>query len=94
MLRDDMLQRPLVFHTFALAVILTLLGGAPSVTMQQMLRRGANQPQIDMAGYAPNDHHLSVWRRLSDMLGPWQTALSPTWAELPEDSGHFSWALR
>ncbi|HEV2990143.1 MAG TPA: hypothetical protein VG759_16995 [Candidatus Angelobacter sp.] len=51
MLRDLILRRPLVFHTFALAVILTLLGGAASVTMQQMLRRGANEPQIDMADY-------------------------------------------
>jgi hypothetical protein len=51
MLRDQVLQRPLVFHTFALAVILTLLGGAASVTMQQMLRHGANQPQIDMADW-------------------------------------------
>jgi hypothetical protein len=51
MLRDQVLRRPIVFHTFALAVILTLLGGAASVTMQQMLRRGANEPQIDMANY-------------------------------------------
>lgn len=51
MLRNQLLQRPLVFHTLALAVILTLLGGAASVTMQQMLRRGANQPQLDMVDW-------------------------------------------
>lgn len=51
MLRDQLSQRPLVFHTLALAVILTLLGGAASITMQQMLRRGANQPQIDMVDW-------------------------------------------
>lgn len=51
MLRNQLLQRPLVFHTLALTVILTLLGGAASITMQQMLRRGANQPQIDMVNW-------------------------------------------
>ncbi len=51
MLRDQLFQRPVVFHTLALAVILTVLGGAASITMQQMLRRGANQPQIDMVDW-------------------------------------------
>jgi hypothetical protein len=41
----------LVFHTLALVAFLTLLGGAASLTVQQMLRHGANQPQIDMADF-------------------------------------------
>ncbi|MBZ5504968.1 MAG: hypothetical protein LAO78_05705 [Acidobacteriia bacterium] len=51
MTRDLIFKTPVVFHTAALALVLTLLGGAAAVTMQQMLRRGANQPQIDMADW-------------------------------------------
>lgn len=49
MMRDFVFKAPIAFHTAALALVLTLLGGATAITMQQMLRRGANQPQIDMA---------------------------------------------
>jgi hypothetical protein len=49
MMRDFVFKAPIAFHTAALALVLTLLGGAAAITMQQMLRRGANQPQIDMA---------------------------------------------
>jgi len=49
MTRDLIFKTPIAFHTAALALVLTLLGGVAAVTMQQMLRRGANQPQIDMA---------------------------------------------
>jgi hypothetical protein len=49
MMRDFILKAPIAFHTTVLALLLTLLGGAGAITMQQMLRRGANQPQIDMA---------------------------------------------
>ncbi|HZU32087.1 MAG TPA: hypothetical protein VFB79_13300 [Candidatus Angelobacter sp.] len=49
MLREHTLQKPVAFYTATLAVILTILGGAAAITMQQMLRGGANQPQIDMA---------------------------------------------
>ncbi len=49
MLRDFVFKAPIAFHTAALALALTLLGGAAAITMQQMLRRGGNQPQIDMA---------------------------------------------
>lgn len=48
MARDQFVQAPLVFHTLALVAILTLLGGAAALTMHNMLRGGANQPQIDM----------------------------------------------
>ena len=48
MLRDHVFRQPLVFHTLALLGILTLLGGGASLTIDQMMRRGANQPQIDM----------------------------------------------
>src|SRR5260370_1566745 len=49
MLRESALKRPVFLYTLALAVVLTLLGGATAITMQQMLRRGADQPQIEMA---------------------------------------------
>lgn len=48
-MRDFVFKAPIAFHTAALALVLTLLGSAAAITMQQMLRRGANQPQIDMA---------------------------------------------
>jgi hypothetical protein len=48
-MRDFIFKAPIAIHTAVLAVVLTLLGGAAAITMQQMLRRGANQPQIDMA---------------------------------------------
>jgi hypothetical protein len=51
MLRDASLGRPLLFHTLALAFMLTVIGFVAAVTMQQMLRRGANQPQLDMASW-------------------------------------------
>jgi hypothetical protein len=51
MVRDSFLRSPLAFHTLALAAILTVIGGVASFTIAQMLRGGANQPQIDMANY-------------------------------------------
>jgi len=50
-LRTEVLKQPILFHALSLGLILTLLGGVAAVTMQQMLRRGANQPQIDMVNY-------------------------------------------
>jgi len=49
MVRDFVFKAPIAFHTVTLALVLTVLGAAAAITMQQMLRRGANQPQIDMA---------------------------------------------
>jgi hypothetical protein len=49
MLRESALKRPVFLYTLALAAVLTLLGGGAAITMQQMLRRGADQPQIEMA---------------------------------------------
>jgi hypothetical protein len=51
MLREQVLKRPIFFHAFALAAILTMLGAGAALTMQQMLRRGANQPQAEMADF-------------------------------------------
>lgn len=51
MVQGSCVQRPLAYYTFALAAIFTLLGGGASLTIDQMLRRGANQPQIDMAAW-------------------------------------------
>ena len=51
MLRNRVFQHPIAFYTVTLAVVLTLAGGVVAVTMQQMLRRGADQPQVDMADW-------------------------------------------
>ena len=51
MIRDEALARPIFFHALTLGLILTLMGGAAAATFQQMLRRGANQPQIQMATF-------------------------------------------
>jgi hypothetical protein len=51
MLREQVLKQPIFFHALCLGLILTFLGGTAAVTFQQMLRRGANQPQIEMAKY-------------------------------------------
>jgi hypothetical protein len=49
MTRDKAFRRPILFHAVLLGFVLTLMGGAAAVTMQQMLRRGADHPQIEMA---------------------------------------------
>lgn len=49
MTRDQAMRRPVFFHAVTLGLILTLWGGAAAITMQQMLRRGANHPQVEMA---------------------------------------------
>lgn len=51
MLRRQLLARPIFFHSLILGIVLTLLGGAASLTFQQMLRRGADQPQLQMASF-------------------------------------------
>ncbi|HEU4413535.1 MAG TPA: hypothetical protein VFT65_02035 [Candidatus Angelobacter sp.] len=48
MLRHQASQRSITLYTMALAAVITVMGLAAAVTMQQMLRRGADQPQIDM----------------------------------------------
>jgi hypothetical protein len=49
MIRDRVAASPIFFHALTLGLILTLMGGSAAATFQQMLRRGANQPQIQMA---------------------------------------------
>lgn len=49
MLREQISTRHIFFHTLTLGVLLTLMGGGASLVFQQMLRRGANQPQEQMA---------------------------------------------
>lgn len=49
MIRDEVLARPIFFHALTIGLILTAMGGAASLTFQQMLRRGANEPQAQMA---------------------------------------------
>jgi hypothetical protein len=45
-------ERSIAFHAVALGVLFTLIGGAASLVVQQMLRRGADQPQWQMASEA------------------------------------------
>jgi hypothetical protein len=53
MTREQAIARPIFFHALTIGLILTLIGGAAAATFQQMLRRGANEPQIQMgASYA------------------------------------------
>jgi hypothetical protein len=49
MIREQVLARPIFFHALIIGLVLTLMGGSAALTFQQMLRRGANQPQIQMA---------------------------------------------
>jgi hypothetical protein len=51
MLRENSFKKPIVVHTVIFAVALTLLGAGLSLTMDQFLRRGADQPQIDMTDW-------------------------------------------
>jgi hypothetical protein len=52
MARDEVVQSPLVFHTLALAAIISLLGGGAALVIDQMMRVGAgNQPQMEMADW-------------------------------------------
>jgi hypothetical protein len=49
MIRDEAIARPIFFHALTIGLILTLMGGSAAAAFHQMLRRGANQPQIQMA---------------------------------------------
>jgi hypothetical protein len=49
MFRNQLYARPIFFHTVTFAAILTICGAGAAFTCQQMLRRGANQPQAQMA---------------------------------------------
>lgn len=68
MTRDRAMRRPIFFHALTLGVILTLWGFAAAITMQQFLRRGADQPQIQMAkNYASQ---IVQGEQLEDVLPP------------------------
>jgi hypothetical protein len=68
MLREDALKQPIFLHTLVLAVVLTLLGGAAAITMQQMLRRGANEPQMDMASWYAGE--ITAGENPGDVIPP------------------------
>jgi hypothetical protein len=68
MLRNRLRQRPIAFYTMTLALVLTLAGGVAAVTMQQMLRRGADQPQIDMADWYSGE--ISAGEAPADVIPP------------------------
>ena len=68
MLRERSFKRPIFLHAFILGLILTILGGAAAITVQQMLRRGANQPQMEMADLYLSQ--ISSGGKPSDFLSP------------------------
>jgi hypothetical protein len=68
MARDLVFQRPLAFHTLLLAGILTLLGGGAAFTIDQMMRSGANQPQIDMCDWYAGE--LTAGESPADVIPP------------------------
>ena len=49
MLRKPSFKQAIYLHAVMLGLILTALGGAAAVTVQQTLRHGADQPQTQMA---------------------------------------------
>jgi hypothetical protein len=66
MIRQQVFAHPVPFYSAALGLILTFMGGASSLVFQQMLRRGANQPQIQMAdSYASQ---LASGRKPEDVI--------------------------
>jgi hypothetical protein len=68
MFRNELLARPIFFHTLAVAAILTICGAGAALTCQAMLRGGADQPQIQMAqSYASA---LQAGRSLDETLPP------------------------
>jgi hypothetical protein len=60
MIRDQVIARPIFFHALIIGLILTLMGGAASLTFQQMLRRGANEPQTQMAALYTSEIEAGV----------------------------------
>ncbi len=51
MAQTSVIARPILFHAITLALIVTVLGVGCTMVVQQMLRRGANQPQVQMADF-------------------------------------------
>jgi hypothetical protein len=49
MIREQAIARPIFFHALTLGIILTLFGCFAAFIFQGLLRRGANEPQIQMA---------------------------------------------
>jgi hypothetical protein len=91
MIRQQILSRPIFFHALILGFILTLCGGAASATFQQMLRRGANQPQAQMAdsyaseiasGIKPNEviprNYIDLERSLEPFVIFYNDQATPT----------------
>jgi len=66
MLRDQAVARPVFFHAVILGLIFTALGGSAAIAFQQLLRRGADEPQIQMADdYASA---MAAGQRPSDVI--------------------------
>lgn len=91
MVREQVSTRPIFFHALTLGLIFTMMGGAASLVFQQMLRRGANQPQQQMAtayaskiasGVKPNEaiprNHVDLTRSLEPFAIFYNDQGSPT----------------
>ena len=51
MLNERIFSRAVFSHAIILGIVFSLLGAAATMTVQQMLRRGADQPQTQMASF-------------------------------------------
>lgn len=68
MFRDQVLAQPIFFHALGVGMLLTLLGGAGALTMQHMLRHGANQPQTQMASFYASE--IEAGKSPEDVIPP------------------------
>jgi hypothetical protein len=74
MTRDEAMRRPIFFHALTLCVLFTLWGFSAAITMQQLLRRGADQPQIQMA----QNYASTIASMPNPAANPNSPAASPT----------------
>ena len=74
MLREQSFKRPIFLYSLVLGLILTVLGGAAAITIQQMLRRGADQPQLQMADLYVSQILSS--KKLAEFLSPKQVDMA------------------
>jgi hypothetical protein len=80
MARDQFIHNPVLFHTLALALAITLLGGTATMVIDQMMRGpsriggnldafyGANQPQIEMVNWYAGE--INAGEKPDDVIPP------------------------
>ena len=53
-------RQPVFIYAVSVALVLTLVGWAAAITIQQMLRRGADQPQVEMVNWYASEIEAGV----------------------------------